>query len=172
MVPRLISFQLPYIFQDLVTYNLNCVRLNTTECWSIDNNQAPTTKMNCIRRFFARRRLRQQVSEPTSQTHSPQQTISPINMFSNIRTVIINGGIFNMISVVISKFSYSSPHSITTHIKQCRQPMQEIRLQVHLKKVPLPVPLVLGPVITMRRLLASQLEEGNHIIRRISYASM
>ena len=130
--------------------------------------------MSCIRRFFARRRLRQQVSEPTSQTHPPLQAISPTNMFSNIRSVTINGGIFNMISVVISKFSYSSPHSITMHIKQCRQPTQEIRLQVHLKKVrvPLPVPLVLGPAITMRRLLASRLEEDNHIIRQISYTSL
>jgi len=137
-------------------------------------NQALTTKMNCIRRFFARRRLRQHVSEPTSQTHPPLQAISPTNMFSGIRTVIINGGIFNMISVVIGKFSCSSPHSITMHIKQCHQPMQEIRLQIHLKKVrvPLLVALVLEPTITMRRRLAPRLEEDNHIIRQISYASV
>jgi len=63
-------------------------------------------KMSRIRRFFAGRRLQQQVSQPPLQA----------NMFHGARTITINGGIFNMISVVISKFS-SSPHSITMCIQ-------------------------------------------------------
>jgi len=110
--------------------------------------------MSCIRRLFTRRR---QVSEPTSQTHPSPQAISPISMFSGVGTVIIDGGIFNIINVVISKFS--SPQYI---FKQYHQSTQEIRLQIHPKKVRvLPRVLRVGPAVTMRRVLASQLEEGN-----------
>jgi len=49
-----------------------------------------------LRRFFTRR-LQPQVSQSTSEPNPPLQAISSTNMFYGARTVIINGGIFNMI---------------------------------------------------------------------------
>ena len=49
-----------------------------------------------LRRFFTRR-LQPQVGQSTSEPNPPLQAILSTNMFYGARTVIINGGIFNMI---------------------------------------------------------------------------
>jgi len=58
-----------------------------------------------LRRFFTRR-LQPQVSQSTSEPNTPQ-AISSTNMFYGARTVIINGGIFNMIVTGESRCSSS-----------------------------------------------------------------
>ena len=61
--------------------------------------------------------------------------------------------------IVIGELSCSPSYPIKMYINQYHQGIQ---LQIHLKKVEVPLPLVPEPAISMKGVLASQPEEGNH----------